>query len=316
MRKIIVRVVIFIIISMMFCLTSCNYEDGGQYARRRIMSLVSAINEKDTEKIKQFFSKTSQEKYITDEDVQQLIDLFPEGLVCYSDSYYVITSDGWESTWEYSYEYSNVTGDTVVIDNATNKVYYFDFHDVIEDTTNEKNIGFTYLLISPGENDPQCSFWTTTLSEDQYYGIIIYNEENMKSGSLYLNDVIFPDVPVFISKTNTMLPFEKVIRVLGMTVEYDEAQRLYRVVNNDELYYLQHDYDEYYSEYYSFTKQGDTNNLFEMTTDSSSYYCNYWYDDIYIDVKTLIEVLHKMELDINISVNRETSSVFIMNEYQ
>lgn len=301
---------------MMFCLTSCNYEDGGQYARRRIMSLVSAINEKDTEKIKQFFSKTSQEKYITDEDVQQLIDLFPEGLVCYSDSYCVITSDGWESTWEYSYEYSNVTGDTFVIDNATNKVYDFVFHDVIEDTTNEKNIGFTYLLISPGENDPQCSFWTTTLSEDQYYGIIIYNEENMKSGSLYLNDVIFPDVPVFISKTNTMLPFEKVIRVLGMTVEYDEAQRLYRVVNNDELYYLQHDYDEYYSEYYSFTKQGDTNNLFEMTTDSSSYYCNYWYDDIYIDVKTLIEVLHKMELDINISVNRETSSVFIMNEYQ
>lgn len=308
MRKIIVRVVIFIIILMTFCLTSCNYEDEGQYARKRIMSLVSAINEKDTEKIKQFFSKTSQEKYITDEDVQQLIDLFPEGLVCYSDRYYVITSDG----WEYTYEYSNVTGDTVVIDNATNKVYRFDFHDVIEDTTNEKNIGFTYLLISSEEKGSQYSFWTTTLSQDQYYGIIIYNEENMKGGSLYLNDVIFPDVQVFISKINTMLPFEKVIRVLGMTVEYDEAQRLYRVVNNDELYYLQHDYDEYYS----FTKQGDTNNLFELTTDSSSYYCNYWNDDIYIDVETFIKVLHKMELDINISVNRDTSSVFIMNEYQ
>lgn len=129
-------------------------------------------------------------------------------------------------------------------------------------------------------------------------------EVNMKRWGVYVNGAVIDGLPISISSKNVRLPFVQTVDALGMIVE-KQSEAIYIKTDGD-TYVLRH------SPTVSFVRQGDTDNLMIATPGTSSYYCRYELGDVFLDSDTLDEVLYRMGVDIDISVDYESSTISII----
>lgn len=129
---------------------------------------------------------------------------------------------------------------------------------------------------------------------------------NMTHWAVFVNGEVIDGFPAFKSSKNVRLPFVQTVEALGLTVE-KQSEVIY-VKNDNDTYVLR------YSPDVSFVRQGDMDNLMIPAPGTSSYYCRYESGDVFLDSDTLDEVLYRMGVDIDISVNDTSSTIVIVTK--
>lgn len=142
--------------------------------------------------------------------------------------------------------------------------------------------------------------------DDAYKSTENTEEINMTYWVVYVNASNMRELPIPISSRNVRLPFVQIVDALGMIIE-NTNEYIY-IKNNSDTYALCH------SPSVSLIKQGDTDNLMIPPPGTSSYYCRYELGDVFLDIDTLDEVLYRMGIDIDISVDYTSSTIAIVTK--
>ena len=99
----------------------------------------------------------------------------------------------------------------------------------------------------------------------------------------------------------------QIVQLLGMTVESKEDGLVY-ITNDDALYILQT------SPEIVLVKQGDDDNLMIPLPGTSSYYCQYEMDDVFVDDGTLSGALYFMDVTIYYAIDYEIPKIEIVRD--
>lgn len=145
----------------------------------------------------------------------------------------------------------------------------------------------------------------TNNQDDAYKSTENTEEINMTYWVVYVNGSNMGELPISISSRNVRLPFVQIVDALGMIIE-NTNEAIY-IKNNSDTYVLCH------SPSVSLIKQGDTDNLMLPPPGTSSYYCRYELGDVFLDTDTLDEVLYRMGVNIDVSVDYKSSTISIIN---
>ena len=135
-------------------------------------------------------------------------------------------------------------------------------------------------------------------------------EYTLVQGAVSVNGEVAPEVPAFIGSSNledVRLPFMQIARSLGMTVE-PKADGLFHIMNGDDVYILNS------SSEITLVKQGDASadNLLLPPPGSSSYYCRYEMDDVFVDSDTLSGAFYRMGITIHMSFDYDVPKIEIV----
>ena len=142
--------------------------------------------------------------------------------------------------------------------------------------------------------------------DDAYKSTESTEEINMTYWVVYVNGSNMGKLPILISSRNVRLPFVQIVDALGMIIE-NTNEAIY-IKNNSDTYVLCH------SPSVSLIKQGDTDNLMIPPPGTFSYYCRYELGDVFLDIDTLDEILYRMGIDIDISVDYTSSTIAIVTK--
>ena len=132
-------------------------------------------------------------------------------------------------------------------------------------------------------------------------------EYKLVRGAVFLNGEVVEDLPAFVGSSDVRLPFMQIVQLLGMTVESKEDGLVY-ITNDDVLYILQT------SPEIVLVKQGDDNNLMLPPPGTSSYYCQYEMDDVFVDYGTLWSALYFMDVAIHYATDYEIPKIEIVRD--
>ena len=138
-----------------------------------------------------------------------------------------------------------------------------------------------------------------TNKKDQKYKLV--------RGAVFLNGEVVEDLPAFVGSSAVRLPFMQIVQLLGMTVESKEDGLVY-ITNDDALYILQT------SPEIVLVKQGDDDNLMIPLPGTSSYYCQYEMDDVFVDDGTLSGALYFMDVTIYYAIDYEIPKIEIVRD--
>ena len=136
-----------------------------------------------------------------------------------------------------------------------------------------------------------------TNKKDQEYKLV--------RGAVSLNGEVVESLPAFVGSSDVRLPFMQIVQLLGMTVESKEDGLVY-ITNCDDPYVLT------LSPEIVLVKQGDDSNLMLPPPGSSSYYCQYEMDDVFVDDATLSSALFFMGVTIHYAIDYEIPKIEIV----
>lgn len=148
-------------------------------------------------------------------------------------------------------------------------------------------------------------------------GCVENNKQNKESkeytmvyGAVSVNGTVVAEMPAFVGSSDVgdaRLPFMQIAQSLGMTVE-SKGDGLFQITNGDDLYIL------HCSSEITLVKQGDDSfgNLLLPPPGSSSYYCRYEMDDVFIDSDTLASAFFLMGVTIHMSFDYDIPKIEIV----
>lgn len=134
-------------------------------------------------------------------------------------------------------------------------------------------------------------------------------EHTLIRGAVFINGEMIEDLPVFVGASDfkdVRLPFMQIVQSLGMTVERKD-DGLVHITNGDDLFVLHCASD------IVLVKQGwNFSNLLSQPPGSSSYYCQYEMNDVFLNSETLAGALYLMGLTIHMSFDYEIPKIEIV----
>ena len=130
----------------------------------------------------------------------------------------------------------------------------------------------------------------------------------MVCGAVSINGQVIEDLPAFIGSSDVKearLPFMRVAQLLGMSVE-PKDDGLFYITNGEDIYILRG------SSEVSLVKQGEDSYFMIPPPGSSSYYCQYEMDDVFLDSGTLAGVFSLMDVTIHMSFDYDIPKIEIV----